>query len=208
LWQALRNQIKQEVRNFLERDLKECAELGFKPAYFEQPFFGRLEPPLDHVDWGGWMDRIDVSSRGARVVDYKTGSCPLKGKITSLALRGRKAQPPLYIVMAQKFLRSQKNPLQNVSFAYRRVSSQKPGDELNHEDWEATKGRILETIVTQLDLMKKGVFVIHPDNDYSGENYCGRCDFSALCRVNHSYSSHRAKKGEGKKVRDLRAKKI
>ncbi|MCB4757206.1 MAG: PD-(D/E)XK nuclease family protein [Elusimicrobia bacterium] len=202
LWEAMKIHLKGGLQNFIEEDLKLCSEEGWKPSYFEQTLGASLEPPLDGVDWIGIPDRIDLANGKARVIDYKTGH-GFSGKVATEAIRGRRAQAPLYLLLSEKFLKKHKPPVKEISFVYKYLSDKEDGDkELSPADFEANKEAILATIREQIDLMRQGNYLFMKDD------YCSYCEVAPICRKNHGLSVYRSQKGPGEKLWKIRKKPV
>jgi ATP-dependent helicase/DNAse subunit B len=190
LWAILRIDLKETLREYLAGELRRLATEAGRPVLFEKEWQGSLEAPLDGGPWRGAIDRIDQIANGVEVVDYKTGGL-VKSKVELDAVRGRRAQPPLYLLMAEKILKT--GPFQ---FSYHQVRGDLEKKDFGAKEWETHRSAILKTIRGQIDLMKKGIFPVIPDAG-TGERYCDYCDVARICRKHHSVSAYRASQGEG-----------
>jgi ATP-dependent helicase/nuclease subunit B len=200
VWESFLTAMRRDLRAVLESDVAALARAGRRPMYFEQPVTERLDAPLDRFAWQGKIDRIDVSENGARVVDYKTGRRPKEAVVTG-AVQGRQLQGPLYLLLAEKFLRAAGVPAEDLSFAYSYLDPENPQRELSREDWSAHKEDVLKSLGALLDVMGSGRFPIMPGD------YCSWCEVASLCRVSDSLSVYRSRQdAAAEKLRALRAK--
>ncbi|MBI5192614.1 MAG: exodeoxyribonuclease V subunit gamma [Nitrospirae bacterium] len=161
--------------------------------------------PDEAVSFHGIIDRIDVNTQKGqfRVIDYKfkTGrkmSSDDKNLPLS-AVRGKRLQPPLYLLMAKEYLK--KMGLENlvsskVSFYFiapawdsedkNGIRSEFPGD-----CWDGPLGSQINTTAALLIKgIMDGLFFIIPGD------YCDNCDYSTICRKNHFPSFIRAERDE------------
>ncbi len=200
LWEALRIQVWRQIKRCLIEDIEGLNSNRFTPTFFEKKIVATLAPPLDQMNWQGVMDRIDIGSNKARVVDYKTG-WPGKVSVPTGALQGFQSQPPVYLLLLEKFLREQKIKAGQTSFSYCYLREEEPFKELSAEAWEENKVEILRTIQIQLGLLTQGQFPMLPGN------YCSWCWVAQMCRKNDSISSYRSESGPAEKMNDCREKK-
>ncbi|OVE77785.1 hypothetical protein BVX98_01815 [bacterium F11] len=201
LWDIYRSLLEQDLRDFLRRDLQYLSDNNLKPAFFEEEIISQLESPLDGIQWFGKPDRVDQGKDSVRILDYKTGQISRRPLLASL--QGLKIQPALYILLVQHHLASKGIRPDKISFVYERLGGEDRPAELTYEDWLCYKKSIMETIQTQMDLIKKGEFLILPD-----ERYCQWCEVQSVCHKNHGPSAYRAKKGPGMTLAALRSKKL
>jgi ATP-dependent helicase/DNAse subunit B len=194
IWKSTQRRIKRELWLFLQKEWVRCLEGERRPALFEKEVRAFLDKPLHELEWGGIMDRLDESPDGDVIVDYKTGRAPKSGNAALDAVRGRKSQGPLYLLLAEKLGRAA------ASFAYSYVLDEQRIRLLTTEEWRRNKPAIVKTIHDQLELMKSGNFLPMPDD------YCSYCDVAQACRKSHSVSVVRAGRGAGKKLWDLRSR--
>lgn len=206
LWAALRLELKQDLQNYLSQEVDRLAEENLTPTYFEEEWIGTLPPPLEIFPWKGTIDRVDVGPGKVVVVDYKTGKLPTN-KVSTESLRGRRAQPPLYLLMAEALLQSKKITASTFEFAYHQIGKDQEQKNFKPEEWSASKSVILETISQQVKLMTEGNFLMVSDADQN-EKYCRYCEVADICRRNHSISAYRARQGAGEKLAAIRLKTI
>ena len=209
LWEVLHNRLLTILKSMIMNDLNEMAVSGFRPHSFEvdaRGFF--LDGVPDHMKdifLHGILDRIDIKPDTGqfRIIDYKFRSgkgINSEDKNLSLsAVRGKRLQPPLYLLMAGPYLQTTgiKNPIpERVSFYFiaprwsiedaLRKSSDFPGD-----CWQTPLGeQIKTTVALLLKGIKDGLFFIIPGN------YCDNCEYSVICRKNHFPTRWRAERDE------------
>ena len=93
-------------------------DLSVMPRYYEVPF-GRDQAPDGTVQLTGRIDRIDVNTGTFNIVDYKTGSN--MPKIQTIR-EGRALQLPVYLKMAEKWLREHETlELESASALYYKI---------------------------------------------------------------------------------------
>ena len=154
---------------------------------FEKEVRAFLDKPLHEMEWGGVMDRLDHGIDGDVIVDYKTGRAPKSGNAALDAVRGRKSQGPLYLLLAEKIGRP------SASFAYSYVLDEQKIRLLTTEEWEQNKPAIVKTMHDQLELMKGGCFLPMPDD------YCGLLRSRAgLPKKSQRFGGARSARGVGR----------
>jgi hypothetical protein len=121
--------------------------------------------------------------------------------VATAALQGLKSQPPIYLMLVEKWKDRWSKDKKEVSFSYLYVESEEPKRSLSAEEWTGCKNEILETIHTQLGEMEKGHFPILPGS------YCAWCDVVQICRKNDSLSAYRTEFGPAETLAKLRSKK-
>jgi RecB family exonuclease len=191
LWTALRRGLKDRIFRAVAADFATLAERGLVPAFFEQPHASpALDPAFGDVRFHGVMDRIDVGPDRARVVDYKTGRRSSQS-IETLSVKGKKAQPPVYLLMAAEFLRSKGVNVPDIDFAYIHVDEEEPLSEIGASSWAGVRPKAVATIAAQLEAVRKGRFTITPDR------HCDWCQAAVICRKTDSISVFRLSRFEG-----------
>lgn len=167
---------------------------AFVPSYFETRFGGRARAhddselsteasvPFDAaggigVEFGGKIDRIDVSADGsrARVIDYKTGRPSSRRPVLD---KGRRLQLPVYVIAARRMLSGPPREAAVESAEYRYVGagpSARPlrltASELDErtDDLRAAIGLIVKGITS-------GMFFPYPQDPA-----CSNCDYVEAC---------------------------
>ncbi len=219
VWEVLQDLLLAILQSLITDDLHEMTSSGFIPHSFEVDATGYLlyPPPLMGEGEGGGekkempglfvhgvLDRIDIKPDTGqfRVIDYKFRSGKKMNSedknLLLSAVRGKRLQPPLYLMMAIPYLKDtagiEKPQPEQASFYFiapkwsieegNRMSSEFPGD-----CWQSSLGeRIMTTVTLLLKGIREGLFFILPGS------YCDYCDYSAICRKNHLPSSWRAEK--------------
>ncbi len=197
-WQAAKDKIAVLLAQFVKADLAELKENGLIPKEFEIDLSATMD--LDEkVLLHGRIDRLDLGHSSFRVVDYKTGSGGVKKgeKVETAILKGKVFQLPIYLLLAENWLRSQHpspqpSPFKGEGVRVRDGSAvfynlQKP-DAVN-EPLEITStfwtehgdqfNKNMKFLVKDID---KGTFYIRPSDN---RGYCSWCHFAALCRKSH-----------------------
>jgi ATP-dependent helicase/nuclease subunit B len=186
LWEVERERIREVLKAAVDAD--DCST--FKPHAHELEI--KAELPFaaggrKTVTFRGFLDRLDLGENGAfRVVDYKRRKSSKYPWImeTGVLKKGRYLQPPLYFLLAEKYLKTSDLSHRAASrFSYFFLE-----DVLDKgEKWELTldgefwKNRELfdAMMVKLLESIPKGDFAIRPGDG------CKRCDYRTLCRRSH-----------------------
>lgn len=172
---------------------------GFVPSYFEARFGGRRRPhddeklsletgiPFDamagvHVEFGGKIDRVDVSRDGkrARVIDYKTGKAPSMSRGTEKIVLdyGRRLQLPIYMLASREMLAGRHPDAVVESAEYRFVAT---GDRpqalaFSSELFDERTDDLKTAIGLIIRGVADGMFFPYPD-----DAMCRHCDFADAC---------------------------
>jgi len=221
LWDLLQERLEIVLGAMISRDISEMTSEGFVPHSLEIQAAGYLTRDVSgdirQIIVRGILDRIDIKPGTGlfRVIDYKFRSGNRADSddrnLTLSAIRGRRLQPPLYLLMALSYLRYTAgidDPVpEKVRFYFiapnwtvrEELHSEFPGD-----CWQSLLGeRIKETILLLLKGIREGVFFIYPGN------HCDYCDYASICRKNHFPSRWRAEMdGRTEPYRSLRRKEI
>src|SRR5213593_3494411 len=119
LWSLVKEDLTRLVRTFIENDLQELRASGYRPLLFEVAVTGSFGATLPdtqrHVPIRGRLDRVDVRRENGqahvRIVDYKyteSGGPKLEDRdLATAALRGKRLQPPLYLLAATGVLKEE-----------------------------------------------------------------------------------------------------
>lgn len=203
IWEAEKAVLKAALSSFIREDWARFQGDPHRPAFFEVEIPGELDPPLDGIRFFGKPDRIDVAGDSVRIVDYKTGRVP---KPLRDVLRGRRSQPPLYLLLAERFFAARGDGPRRMSFVYRPIGGDRMDEALTDVEWRENRSSIIHTLKTQLDLIRAGEFVILPDKS-AERGYCRVCSVQTICRKSHGPSRSRSENGPGATLQSLRAKK-
>lgn len=208
LWEVLQDKLLVILQRVIKDDLRDIDSSQFIPYSFEVEAMGFF--PQDLLEYTGdicvhgVLDRIDVKSDSGRfrIIDYKSRSGRRAGNddrnLSLSAIRGKRLQPPLYLLMAIPYLKSTcgiENPIpEKVSFYFIAPNWANKEDKETISDfpggcWESPLGeQIKATLLLLLKGLKEGLFFIYPGD------YCNYCDYSTICRKNHFPSQWRAEK--------------
>lgn len=211
VWELHREGLLSFLREVLHEDLEELAGM-WEPILFEETMRGTLAVALpdglEEFPISGRLDRVDWSaSRNTyRIIDYKFKSGNTPGSLdTNLplgAVRGRRLQPPLYLIVAQASVparlkqeeKGSEPSCEGLWFYYLAPNWAKdsgcaltrvrfPGDA-----WTSGLQAPLERVMRQvLGGIRSGLFFIYPGG------YCDQCEYRLMCRKTHQPSSWRAR---------------
>ena len=184
-WNLIRNQVAEELAAYLDAERRQAAasragagpDAGWQPVAAEQGFEG---VPITAGTWrlklAGRIDRIDRSSGGLRIVDYKTGAAARDA--ADGYREGRSLQLPAYLHAAAH---SQPEELHECSAelhyvseraAYRRVGltgAQLAGD-----------ARFADVLAAMAEAIASGAFFYQPGE---GRAHCHWCDYRDACHT-------------------------
>ncbi len=194
MWQLERQDILDDLHDFLEADTALRAQFGMSPSYSEAAFgmggdsWPAPELGLDSggsVRFRGYIDRVDSDAehRNVLVMDYKTGSPSSYRRLKDDPIdRGRRLQLAVYSLAARNAL----GPGTEVQAAYWFVSSRgrfeiAPADPVDISD-EATLNRLRDGVSTIVSGIKGGLFPANPGPPSWGDfENCRFCDFKPMC---------------------------
>ncbi|WP_231749803.1 PD-(D/E)XK nuclease family protein [Tautonia plasticadhaerens] len=171
---------------------------GLVPFGFEYRFGGEGEDASPALILGegerlvrlqGMIDRIDVAEHPSgtlfRVIDYKTGSVPSRGKL----FKGLALQLPLYAMAVERSLPAERNPraIDAGYWALRgkgysplvTMAEYRDGDLYPKDGWKPGPDRIVAFVLELVDSLRGGMLPVHP-----AETDCDRtCDYRTVCRL-------------------------
>lgn len=188
LYPLLLEHIKQETKEtlliFLEKDLKDINETGFYPCLFEESKSAQLNIRGKQLNIKAKVDRIDKKTDNTemRAVDYKKkyDSTKMPAAIfTKSAL-----QPPLYLEIFQD---KKEGVLTSASLAFIEKAV-RHFNTLTLDNFHDIQD-YFETLLSFLHkLALEGVFPLRQNEN------CKYCGFKDICRKHHSQSVKRAQK--------------
>ena len=192
MWEAVKEEIRQDLETFLERDAEWRAERGVHPRHVEFPF-GFEGPPVTlglpdggRISFRGVIDRVDLDRDRLRavVIDYKTGSTYAYRDMKKDPLgRGTHLQLPIYALAVRDALGGILRPHASVVAEYWFVSAKGrfQREKIQLDDVEANFRAAVQTIVQGI---RGGVFPADPGRSTQfGSANCSSCDFDRLCPV-------------------------
>src|SRR5437660_1818808 len=207
LWSLIKDDLTRLVRTFIENDLQELRASGYRPLLFEVAVTGSfgatLPDTVSHVPIRGRLDRVDVrrDNRQAhvRIVDYKytesRGPKLEDRDLATAALRGKRLQPPLYLLAATGVLKEEPAVADEAAFYF--LPPYWPHGPVVRTGLTAVCGE--GTVRVILEGVRHGRFFILP-----GE-YCDYCEFSSACRRTHHPTKWRQRDNAAKRIlEDLR----
>jgi len=184
LWTSVRRALRNHIFHLITADFADLAGRGLVPSAFELPLeSSALDPAFGGVRFKGVLDRLDVGEGRARVLDYKTGHRP-DGRLSTLVMKGEKAQPTIYLLMAAAYLK-EKGIASQIDFTYLFLGEENPVLDLSAADWAAARGEALATAKRGLDMIRAGSFPINPGR------HCDYCEAATICRRTDSISAFR-----------------
>lgn len=210
VWEILQERLSGLLKAMIQDDLDEMARSGFIPHSFEADASGCLMEDLPEemrdISLHGVLDRIDVKEETGqfRIIDYKFKAgkkMSSDDKNLSLsAIRGKRLQPPLYLLMAIPYLKytagikdpqPEKVSLYFIAPGWSADEEGKARSGFPGDCWKTLLGeRITATVALLLKGIREGLFFILPGD------YCSHCDYSAICRKNHFPSRWRAERDD------------
>jgi RecB family exonuclease len=160
------------------------------PASMVEPVLFEIHPGR-HVMLKGRIDRIEITPDGsaARVTDYKTGE--MKRYSDDSLEEGTSVQLPLYMLAAEKLLRSTYPAIRAAQARYLSVDRRGRFKSVSFsaEALESHRGELARVLATVTNGIAHGVFFAYPD-----PAVCGHCDYRLAC-------------GEGREARFERKRK-
>lgn len=169
---------------FEAEDSSQRRPLGFEVAFggaTEGEALGRREPVTIDLGDGlrfplrGRIDRIDRLADGSyEVVDYKTGSAFLPGKLDATFAGGRQLQHALYALAAAELLREQDARARVVGSYYFPTARGRRERQVRPASSQAQAADVLRDL---FDLLAAGAFVHTPDADED----CRFCEYDRAC---------------------------
>src|SRR2546427_748572 len=210
LWSLVKEDLTRLVRTFIENDLQELRASGYRPLLFEVAVtgsFGATLPDTErHVPIRGRLDRVDVrrddGQAHVRIVDYKytesSGPKLEDRDLATAALRGKRLQPPLYLLAATGVLKEEPAVPDEAAFYF--LAPYWPNGPVVRTGLTAVCGE--GTVRVVFEGVRHGRFFILP-----GE-YCDYCEFSSACRRTHHPTKWRQRDNAAKRIlEDLRQQK-
>ena len=207
LWSLVKEDLTRLVRTFIENDLQELRASGYRPLLFEVAVtgsFGATLPGTErHVPIRGRLDRVDLRRENGqahvRIVDYKytesSGPKLEDRDLATAALRGKRLQPPLYLLAATGVLKEEPAVPDEAAFYF--LAPYWPNGPVVRTRLAAVCGE--GTVRVILEGVRHGRFFILP-----GE-YCDYCEFSSACRRTHHPTKWRQRDNAEKRIlEDLR----
>ena len=193
MWRMERQNILDDLHDFLEADTALRARFGVSPTHLEAAFgMGGDSWPAPELELGdalvrfrGYIDRVDAAPAhmSVLVMDYKTGSPnPYRGLRDDPIDRGRHLQLAVYSLAARNAFGMDSE----VRAAYWFVSSRGrfetvPSDPVDISN-EETLERFREGVSTIVAGIKGGLFPANPGPPSWGDfENCRYCDFKPLC---------------------------
>lgn len=202
LWDWTKGELYLIAERYILEELRSLQESGYQPMEHEKSLemvlqdVSRFSSILRGIKIQGRLDRIDRregrSGIEIRVVDYKYQNA--KKSFTSKnsrqdALRGKKLQPPFYVLLAEDYERGAKAEAELHYLAPNwsdRVDF--PSGQWDSE-WAQDMSKSLDAIIGGI---RDGHFYPIPEPDN-----CKKCSYQGLCRKNHRSTRYR-KEADGR----------
>ncbi|WP_369432118.1 PD-(D/E)XK nuclease family protein [Aquisphaera insulae] len=187
LWEIQKTRLIDSIRLYIHQRQKYGDEDGrqFAPRMLELDFGseGAEYPMLEIRDGAksvrllGRIDRIDVSETDAglrfRVIDYKSGHTPSTGEVRS----GAMLQLPLYAMAVERIVfQDRETILADLGYWGLKDDGYTP---ISFGDWEEDKSALIAHVLSLVDQLRRGVFVVHSRRD-GCESFC---DYRGVCRI-------------------------
>jgi RecB family exonuclease len=187
LWAIERERLIQAIRLYVQQREQYQAEGGprFAPRMLELDFGteGAEYPMLEIRDGSrtlrltGRIDRIDVAEGDSglrfRVIDYKSGHAPGPNEVKN----GEMLQLPLYAMAVERIVfQDEATVLADLGYWSLKSDGYKP---ISFGDWEQDKADLIAHVLSIVDQLRAGVFVVHSRRE-GCETFC---DFRGVCRI-------------------------
>jgi ATP-dependent helicase/DNAse subunit B len=194
LWQAVKEEFRQDLDAFLEEDSRWRAEEGSRPLWAERSFgmadAGSLPPVVltlpsgDQIRFRGRIDRVDSLAGASKVVviDYKSGGTGYYQDMKDDPLAGgRHLQLPVYALAA----RSGAGGEPDVEACYWFVTA-RGGFERRVVPLTQVEDRFLGVVESIATGIRQGLFPANPGPPGWEERprNCQFCDFDRICPAN------------------------
>ncbi len=188
LWEVIKGKIKENLLNFIKKDLENIQKRGFVPNNFEYSVKSTLTVNNTNLTLQAIADRIDKSQDGKEsvVIDYK--SKYNSASMERLIFVKSSLQPPIYLEVLNKG----DNICSSAELAFIEHEVKNPFKALTIDQYNLMKSKFTALLALLKDLADKGIFPIYPE----GEDHCSFCDFKDICRKNHLPTAKRAKKSD------------
>jgi RecB family exonuclease len=193
MWRIAKEEIREDLQTTFDRELKQEAEDGFLPRYFEVRFGMRTKGPEEsyistekpvripvndkiNIHLRGKIDRIDLGPQEKllRVVDYKTGKNSQKVKHDSFH-GGQALQLPLYLLAAEKLLRGIQGEKAEYDFLTRKGDWEKVT--FSRGALTVKSDELKQILVTIVEGIAAGRFYATGENDS-----CRWCSYRYACK--------------------------
>ncbi|MDO8689571.1 MAG: PD-(D/E)XK nuclease family protein, partial [Dehalococcoidia bacterium] len=190
LWDAAKEEMRQDLMLFLDEDSRARAVDGLRPHRVEFRFgfnqAGSLSPIELKLPGGvtlrfrGAVDRIDVDASGSRamITDYKSGSAFTYRDMGKDPLgKGKHLQLPVYALA----VRAAMGDAVDVSAQYWFISS-RAGFVRREVNLAKEEGRFRQVVAAIASGIQAGVFPAHPGGPGRDQpENCGYCGFLRIC---------------------------
>ncbi|MFN0117797.1 MAG: PD-(D/E)XK nuclease family protein [Elusimicrobiota bacterium] len=187
LWKSIKTRLFEDLLAAFRTLSEDLNQRQLIPTYFEKSFeTSQLPSPLNNIKWRGVMDRVDMSSKEVRILDYKTGKRPKRDSdILKSVLTLEKAQASLYLLLVEQYFKDEKMDMKELSFTYFFIKDGTSFWNFTYEQWHENREELIKKINNRVGLIKKGFFPLIPSHA------CDYCDVKQVCRVNDSISNYR-----------------
>ncbi len=171
LWERQAKEILETLTNFVQADLQDMEQKGYAPQFFEQKLTAAIDIKGRPLLLRGTLDRVDICGNNYRITDYKKSVAA--ADVKKSIFRDGVFQPPLYFEMARK-----SDLFKNLTPASMQLADLKTAKNrvLEYDDYLAFKDKFDGLVLTLLDIIGQGVFVLTPNE------YCKYCAYEAVCR--------------------------
>lgn len=190
LWELIKQEIKENLLQFIKEDLERIQTTGLVPNDFEYPVKNTLNIENKPLVLQAIADRIDKSADGKEsiVIDYKSKD---KGAaMEKLIFEKSTLQPPIYLEILNKDNSNCFCSSSDLAFIEHEIKTAfRP---LKVEQFNTIKSKFIALLAFLRNLAENGIFQIYPEG---GDN-CSFCDFKDICRKNHLPTAKRSQKSD------------
>ncbi|MBO4707101.1 MAG: exodeoxyribonuclease V subunit gamma [Elusimicrobiaceae bacterium] len=190
LWEIIKQEIKENLLQFLKEDLERIQKTGFVPNDFECPVKNTLNIENKPLVLQAIADRVDKSADGKEsiVIDYKSKD---KGiTMEKLIFEKNTLQPPIYLEILNKDNSNCFCSEADLAFIERKIKTSFRS--LTKDQFNTIKTKFIALLAFLRDLARNGTFPIYTED----KEYCNFCDFKDICRKNHLSTAKRAGKSD------------
>ena len=190
VWEIIKQEIKENLLQFIKEDLERIQKTGFVPNAFEHSVKNTLDIEGKPLVLQAIADRIDKSADGKEsiVIDYKSKD---KGiTMEKLIFEKSTLQPPIYLEILNKD--DSKNFCSSADLAFIERKIKTSFRSLTAEQFNTIKNKFISLLSFLRNLAQDGTFPIYTED----KEYCNFCDFKDICRKNHLPTAKRAQKSD------------
>ena len=188
LWEIIKQEMKENLLNFIKEDLKNIQETGFVPNDFECSINATLTIHNKPITLQARADRLDKSANDKEymAVDYKKKY--KTAGMENLIFNENNLQPPIYLEVLNK--ENNDSVCSKTKLAYIENDKSNPFKSLTLEEYGKIRDKFITLLSFLRDLAEQGIFPIYSED----KDHCNFCDFKDICRKNHLPTLKRVQK--------------